>query len=76
MSSDLSVSYVSCLAWVSRVCAAEKECFAEVGGVPDQEAEVCSDRICDLYGLVRLRIKTLLVAVLDLYELQVTRYLC
>lgn len=30
----------------------------------------------DLYGFIGFRIKTLLVAVLDLDEIQATRYLC
>lgn len=50
--------------------------FAEVGGAPEREAEVFSGRIYDLYGLIRLRIKTLLVTVLNLYEMQVIRFLC
>lgn len=58
---------------MSRICGAEGfllklEVFLK--------EKLFSGRMYDLYGLIRLRIKTLLVAVLNSYELQITRYLC
>lgn len=75
---DLCVNYMSCWIGVRLGCPGfvEQRTCAEVGGVPEREAEVFSERIYGLYGLIRLRIKTLLVTVLNLYEMQVTRYLC
>lgn len=79
---DLKVSDMSCWlgvkveseAWMSRICAAENALLkVEVF----QKEELNSAWAgYDLYGLIRFRIKTLLVVFLDLGEIQATRYLC
>lgn len=79
---DLSVSDMSCWicvkveskVWMSRICAAENALLKLE--VFQKEKLKYAWAGYDLYGLIRFRIKTLLVAVLDLDEILTTRYLC
>lgn len=79
---DLCVSDMSCWtgvkveskAWMARICGA-KNALLKLE-VLQKEKLKCAWAGYDLFGLIRFRIKTLLLAVLDLDEIQATRYLC